>query len=107
MGEEVIRFEGLAHKAIPKAVQEQDYTILPYIPFAAVPLNEILMGSNIILNITVPAAVGAVMGIHSPADAARLAEAGSLISSAIPGARERAEKVALLAQRIMAQLSDE
>jgi hypothetical protein len=71
MGEEVIRFEGLAHKAIPKAVQEQDYTILPYIPFAAVPLNEILIGSNIILNITVPAAVGAVMGIHSPADAAR------------------------------------
>jgi hypothetical protein len=104
LGQEVTRFEGLAHKVIPKAIQEQDDTILPYIPFAAVPLNEILMGSNIILNITVPAALAAAMGIHSPADAARLAEAGSFISSAIPGARERAEKVALLAQRIMGQL---
>ncbi|RJP21144.1 MAG: hypothetical protein C4520_10535 [Candidatus Abyssobacteria bacterium SURF_5] len=104
LGEETIRFEGLAHRVIPKAIQEQDGMILACIPFAAVPLNEILMGSNIILNITVPAAVAAAMGMHSPAEAARLAEAGSFISTAIPGARERAEKVALLAQRMTAQL---
>ena len=106
-GEQTTRFEGLAHKVIPKAIQEQDDSILPYIPFGAVPLNEILMGSNIVLNITVPAAVAAAMGMHSPAEAALLAETGGFISTAIPGARERAEKVALLATRIMAQLKDD
>jgi hypothetical protein len=106
-GGQKIFFEGLAHKVIPKAVQEQDGAILPFITFAAVPLNEILMGSNIILNITVPAAVAAAMGKHSPEEAARLAETGGFISTAIPGARERAEKVALLAARIVGQLNDD
>ncbi|MBI5115199.1 hypothetical protein HZA56_01885 [Candidatus Poribacteria bacterium] len=106
MGDQTMRFEGLAHKVIPKAVQEQDGNILPFVTFAAVPLNEMLMGSNIILNITVPAAVAAAMGKHPPQEAAQLAEAGGFISTAIPGARERAEKVALLAVRMVEQLSE-
>jgi hypothetical protein len=106
MGDETIRFEGLAHKVIPKAVQEQDGMVLPFITFAAVPLNELLMGSNIILNITVPAAVAAAMGKHAPREAAQLAEAGGFISTAISGARERAEKVAMLAVRIVKQVGE-
>jgi hypothetical protein len=106
VGEETFRFEGLVHKVIPKAIQEQDGGILPYVTFAAVPLNEILMGSNIILNITVPAAVAVAMGKHSPSEGAEIAEASGYISSGVPGARERAEKVALLAARMMNQLSE-
>jgi hypothetical protein len=106
MGDQTMRFEGLAHKVIPKAVQEQDGNVLPFIPFAAVPLNEMLMGSNIILNITIPAAVATAMGKHPPEEAARLAEAGGFISTAIPGARERAEKVALLAGRMVGQIGE-
>ncbi len=64
------------------------------------------MGSNIILNITVPAAVAAAMGKHSPSEAAEIAEAGGYISSGVPGARERAEKVAALAARMVDQLSE-
>jgi hypothetical protein len=104
IGDQTMRFEGLAHKVIPKAVREKDESVLSFIPFAAVPLNEMLMGSNIILNITVPAAVAAAMGRHSPQEAAQLAEAGGFISTAIPGARERAEKVAMLAVRIAGQI---
>ncbi|MBI4830660.1 MAG: hypothetical protein HY801_03715 [Candidatus Lindowbacteria bacterium] len=103
-GGETMRFEGLVHKVIPKAVREQDGSVLPFLTFAAVPLNEILMGSNIILNITVPAAVAAAMGKLSPEEAARIAETSGFISSGVPGARERAEKVALLATRIVGQL---
>lgn len=106
MGDQKIRLEGLAHKVIPKAVQEQDGGILPFITFAAVPLNEMLMGSNIILNIIVPAAVATAMGKYPPEEAARIAEEGGFISTAIPGARSRAEKVASLAVRISRQLAD-
>jgi hypothetical protein len=106
VGGRTTRFEGLVHKVLPKAVQEQDGNVLPFIPFAAVPLNEIIMGSNIILNITIPAAVAVVMGKFSPGEAAQMAEAGGYISSGTPGARERAEKVALLAARLISQLGD-
>jgi hypothetical protein len=106
IGDQELRFEGLVHKVIPKAVTEQDSDILPYLTFAAVPLCEILMGSNIILNITVPAAVAVAMGKFSPSEAAEIVEAGGYISTAVPGARERAEKVGLLAARMMNQLSE-
>ena len=106
LGSEKIRFEGLVHKVTPKAVQEQDQAILPYIPFVAVPLNEILMGSNIILNITVPAAVAVAMGKHSPSEAAEIAETSGYISSGVPGARQNAEKIATLALRMVEQLGE-
>ena len=46
------------------------------------------------------------MGKSSPAEAAQMAEAGGYISSGTPGARERAEKVALLAARLISRLGD-
>jgi len=97
MGDQTMHFEGFAHEVIPRAVQEQDGSLLPFIMLGAVPLNEILMGSNIILNVAVPAAVAAAMGKHSSREAAELSEQGGFISTAIPGARERAEKIARLA----------
>ncbi len=106
LGEQKMRFEGFVHKVIPTAVKEQDGNILPFIPFGAVPLNEMLMGSNIILNITIPAAVASAMGMYSPQESARIAESGGFISTAIPGARERAEKVASLAARMVNQLQE-
>lgn len=106
VGDETFRFEGLVHKVIPMAVKEQDGTILPYLTFTGVPLNEILMGSNIILNITVPAAVAVAMGKHSPSEAAEIAEASGYISSGVPGACQNAEKIAALALRMVDQLGE-
>ena len=106
MGDQSMQFEGFAHKVIPEAVKKQDASILPFIMLGAVPLNEILMGSNIILNVTVPAAVAVAMGKYSPEEAAAIAEKGGYISTAIPGARERAEKVGLLAARMSDQVCE-
>jgi hypothetical protein len=106
VGDQTLHFEGLVHEVIPRAIKEQDDDVLPFISFAAVPLCEILMGSNIILNITVPAAVAVAMGKLSPSEAAEAAEVGGYISAGVPGARERAEKVGLLAARMVNQLSE-
>lgn len=106
VGDETFRFEGLVHEVIPRAIQEKDGSVLPYVTFAAVPLNEILMGSNIILNITVPAAVAVAMGKHSPSEAAEIAEENGYISSGVPGARQNAEKIAAFALRMVGQLGE-
>lgn len=91
---------------IPAAIREQDYDVLPFLTFAAVPVNELLMGGNVILNITIPAAVAAAMGKSSPQHAAEAAESGAYISNAIPGACERAERVAMLAAHIVGQIGE-
>jgi hypothetical protein len=58
------------------------------------------LASNTIINITVPAAVAAAMGIMDPKEAATVAERSGFITVGIPGARERAEQVARLAAKI-------
>ena len=69
-GEKIV-FEGLSHKVIPDAVLNKKQDILEAIPLAAVPIVELQLSGHSIINLIVPAAVAAAMGISSPEDIAR------------------------------------
>lgn len=67
-----------------------------------VPLaSEILLASNVIINVTVPAAVAAAMGLHTPEEAGLIAQRAGFVSSGIPGSNVNAEAAARLAVQMM------
>lgn len=93
---------GLGQKVIPDAIFNDRTELLEIIPLAAIPVCELQLSGHSIINITVPAAVAAAMGVADPKEVAKLAEkGGKSCSAAIPGAREKALDVAKLAIRIM------
>ncbi len=71
------------------------------------PLRELLLGGNIILNITVPTAVAMVRGMGSAEDLGDIAEKAAYITAGIPGARQKAAEVARLAQRIAQMIGND
>ena len=103
-GQEVT-LTGIGQNVIPDAVLNNKEDILQVLPFAAVPATELLLSGHTIINVTVPAAVAAVMKKSSPKDAAKEAENAAYVTAAIPGAKEKARSVAELALRIMEDLS--
>ncbi|MGF7118630.1 hypothetical protein [Methanobacterium oryzae] len=101
-GEKIV-FEGLSHKVIPDAVLNKKTEILEAIPLAAVPIAELQLSGHSIINLIVPAAVAAAMGVSTPEDIARKVAAGAYISSAIPGGIQRSKEVAMRAVKIMSE----
>lgn len=101
-GEKIV-LEGLSHKVIPDAVLNKKQDILEAIPLGAVPITELQLSGHSIINITVPAAVAAAMGVMSPDDIAKKVIAGAYVSSAIPGGSPRAIEVAKRAIKIMSE----
>ncbi|HKM39884.1 MAG TPA: hypothetical protein VJ036_06405 [bacterium] len=101
----LFELEGLAHKVIPDAVLNDKEELLQILPLAAIPATELLLSGHTIINITVPAAVAAVMGKLSAKEAAKEAEKGAYVTAAIPGGKDKAKAVAELAQRIMNDLT--
>jgi hypothetical protein len=71
----------------------------------AVLLQEMQYIGHTILNITVPAAVAAQLGMEA-AEAARGAVKGAYLTNAIPGGRETAERVAGIAKMVYARLNE-
>jgi hypothetical protein len=94
--------EGVVHEIIPQVAQGQREDIAWCIPMVAAVLDELYLAGNTIINITIPAAVAAAMGVMSPAEAAVAAEKGAIITAGIPGTRPRAETVATMALDAMA-----
>jgi len=92
---------GFVHDLLPKIVRGESEDVAWAAPLAAAVMSELYLASNTIINVTVPAAVAAAMGKMPPDEAARVAERGCFLTVGIPGARERAEHVAKLAQRIV------
>ena len=74
--------------------------LAPLMSLAAPLAGELVVAANSIVNVTVPAAMAAALGLHEPAEAAEIAEAAAYISAGIPGSKARAENVALVARRI-------
>ncbi|HKM41993.1 MAG TPA: hypothetical protein VJY43_05440, partial [Methanocorpusculum sp.] len=71
----------------------------------AILAQELQYVGHTIINITVPAAVGALFDMDAKA-AAKEAEDGANLSRSIPGAKEKAIEVALLSQKIYAKLEE-
>jgi hypothetical protein len=95
------RLEGFVHDLLPRIVKGERSDVAWAVPLAAAIMSELYLASNTIINVTVPAAVAAAMGIMAPQQAAEVAEKACFITAGIPGARERAEQVARLAARIV------
>ena len=85
---------GLAHDAVPKATLGQAPELVRVVGLACFPVSELCLSAHTIINVTIPAAMAAVMGIASPAEAAERAERAAFITAAFPGALVRATEAA-------------
>jgi hypothetical protein len=94
------RLDGFVHKLVPSVARGERTDLAEVMPIVATAVNELLVAGNVIVNVTVPAAMAAVLGRHSPAEAAEIAEAAAYVSAGIPGAKARAEHAASMARRI-------
>lgn len=100
-GGDTMLLEGVIHDLIPRVAQGEREDIAWAIPMAAAILDEMVLMGNTIINITVPAATAAAMGVMSAKEAATVAEINAPMTSGIPGAKQKAQKVAELAVAIM------
>lgn len=96
--------EGLTSEVLRKVALEDDAKLKELVSLGFRPIRELLTAGNNLLNVTVPAAVAAILGKAEPADAARIAESAAFVTAGIPGARQKAEEVARLALRIAKEL---
>jgi hypothetical protein len=93
---------GFVHDLVPKVARGERADLAWAITPVAYVVGELLVAGNSIANVTVPAAMAAVLGLHAPAEAAEIAEHAAYVSAGIPGARARAESAATLARDIAA-----
>ena len=103
-----LHIEDLSAKTVPDFVLHgkgrEDPNMATAIFAGAVLAQELQYIGHTIINITVPAAVGALLGEEEKA-AAKKAEAGAYLTRAIPGARKNALEVARIAQNIYSNLN--
>ncbi len=93
----------LVNKVIPEVAQGQGVDRAPFISVAAPLASELLLAGNVIVNVTVPAAVAAAMGKATPSDAGLEAQAAGIITAGIPGTKAKAEAAAEVAVQTLEQ----
>lgn len=89
--------EGFVDKVIPEVAQGKGVDRSPFISMAVPIASELLLAGNVIVNVTVPAAVAAAMGKTTPSQAGSEAQAAGIISAGIPGTKAKAEAAAEVA----------
>ncbi len=99
--------EGIVSKVCYEVALRDDPEKRQLLFLGSRPLRELFIGGNVILNITVPAAVAAVLSQQDPSEIATEAQDAAFLTAGIPGGKQKAEKVAILARQIAAGLSDE
>ncbi len=108
IGEKKYKIENLFAKAIPeyvlKGVGREDPDYMWALTIGSVLAQELAYIGHTVINVTVPAAVAACLGMD-PKEAAKRAENGAYLTRAIPGAKYRAEEVARLAKQIYERIS--
>lgn len=92
--------DGYVDRVVPRVARGEAPELAEAVSIAAMAVGEILVAGNVIANVTVPAAMAAVLGSHAPAEAAEIAEAAAFLTAGIPGSRARAENAAGMARRI-------
>lgn len=95
------RLEHYSDQIIPEVAQGKRQDIAWAVPMVAPLASEILLASNVIINVTVPAAVAAAMGMLSAEEAGKIAQRAGFVSSGIPGSNVNAEAAAKLAIEVM------
>jgi hypothetical protein len=103
LGGVTTRLEGFVHKVVPSVAKGERRDLAEAMPIVAAAVSELLVAGNVIVNVTIPAAMAAVLGKHSAAEAAEIAERAAYVSAGIPGAKARAENAAAMAHRIATQ----
>ena len=98
---ETFNIEGLSHKVVPDAVLNKKSELSFPITLLAATVQELQYVGHTIINVVVPAAIAATMGIYSWKDAGKQAEKVAHQTRSIPGAKEKAREVARLAVRMM------
>jgi hypothetical protein len=95
------RLERYSDEIIPDVALGKRPDIAWAVPLVVPLASEVMLASNVVINVTVPAAVAAAMGLHSAEDAARIAQQAGFVSSGIPGSDRNAEAAARLALDVM------
>ena len=103
VGGATTRLEGFVHKIVPSVAKGERRDLAEVMPIIAAAVTELLVAGNVIINVTIPAAMAAVLDKHSPMEAAEIAESAAYVSAGIPGAKARAENAAAMARRIATQ----
>jgi len=98
---ETAKMEGFAHDLVPKVAKGERSDIAWAVPLAAAVIDEMYLVGNVIINVTVPAAVAVGMGLLDPKEAAVTGQDAGYITAGIPGTRMRAENICKLMKRIM------
>lgn len=95
------KLERYSDQIIPDVALGKRPDLAPLVPMIVPLASEILLASNVIINVTVPAAVAAAMGRHTPEEAGLIAQRAAFVSSGIPGPNASAEAAARLAIDMM------
>ncbi len=103
IGDETKHLKEFVNKVIPEVAQGQGADRAPFITVAAPLASELLLAGNVIVNVTVPAAVAAAMGKASPSDAGLEAQTAGIITAGIPGTKAKAEAAAEVAVQTLEQ----
>ncbi len=107
-----LHIENLSAKAVPEFILEDKvpegvprdlYSLALFA--GSVVAQELQYIGHTIINVTVPAAVGALVLDLDPKEAAKQAEKGAWLTRAIPGARDNATEVARLAKKLYKALN--
>ncbi|MGN0267297.1 MAG: hypothetical protein ACI4D7_06430, partial [Lachnospiraceae bacterium] len=102
VGDETFVMNGLAHEILPKLCRCEAYEELRGVmPLAAAVMDELALNACCNLNIVIPAATAAAMGLMDAKDAAAEAEAAAFLSRSIPGGKMHAIAVAKIAKAIV------
>ncbi len=98
--------EGIVSKTCREVAEKDDAQKRDLLFFGSRPLRELLLAGNIILNITVPAAMAAILSQDDLSELARQAQDAAYLTAGIPGAKSKAEQVGALARQIAAVFVD-
>jgi len=101
-----IVLERVVSEICTKVSKTGDPELTTQLFLASKPLRELMLGGNIILNITVPAAVAMIRGMGKAEDLAGIAEKAAYVTASIPGAKQKAAEVANLAEKIAQMIGD-
>lgn len=94
---------GFVHDLLPKISMGERDDIAWAAPLAGAVLDEVTLAAGSILNIIVPAAVASAMKLHTPEEAAVIAEPAAYVTGAIPGGKASATRVGKLALEIVSE----